>query len=148
MIYYSKVSYTLLIVVFVVFFGSLIPNFIHDGFSNAMFMTTAGLIAIYGLIIHMFFNTTYTIDQQMLHIKCGLFRFNSINIMDMKKISKSSSIISSPAASFDRIEITYDKFDELIISPKHKLKFAADLQKINPNLINTLKAKDLSFKKK
>lgn len=66
----------------------------------------------------------------------------------MKKISKSSSIISSPAASFDRIEITYGKFDELIISPKHKLKFAADLQKINPNLINTLKAKDLSFKKK
>jgi len=33
--------------------------------------------------------------------------------MNMKKISKSSSIISSPAASFDRIEITYDKFDEL-----------------------------------
>jgi hypothetical protein len=60
--------------------------------------------------------------------------------MNMKKISKSSSIVSSPAASFDRIEITYDKFDELIISPKHKLKFIADLQKINPNLINTLKA--------
>ena len=55
-------------------------------------------------------------------------------------LSKSSSIISSPAASFDRIEITYGKFDELIISPKHKLKFAADLQKINPNLINELTA--------
>ena len=140
MIYYSKVSYTLLIVVFVVFFGSLIPNFIYDGFSNVMFTTTAGLIVMYGLILHMFFNTTYTIDQQMLHIRCGFFRYKPINIMNMKKISKSSSIISSPAASFDRIEISYGKFDELIISPKHKLKFAADLQKINPNLINTLKA--------
>ena len=40
----------------------------------------------------------------------------------------------------DPNEISYGKFDELIISPKHKLKFAADLQKINPNLINTLKA--------
>ena len=138
MIYYSKVSYTLLIVVFVVFFGSLIPNYIHDGFSNALFMTTAGLIVMYGLIVHMFFNTTYTIDQQMLHIKCGFIRYNSINIMDMKKISKSSTLMSSPAASFDRIEITHGKFDELIISPKHKLKFANDLQKINPNLINTL----------
>ena len=105
-----------------------------------MFTTTAGLIVMYGLILHMFFNTTYTIDQQMLHIRCGFFRYKPINIMNMKKISKSSSIISSPAASFDRIEISYGKFDELIISPKHKLKFAADLQKINPNLINTLKA--------
>ena len=139
MIYYSKVSYTLLIVVFVVFFGSLIPNYIQDGFSNTMFMTTVGLIVMYGLILHMFFNTTYTIDQKMLHIKCGFIRYNSINIMDIKKISKSSSIISSPAASFDRIEITYGKFNELIISPRHKTKFVKDLKKINPNLINKLK---------
>ena len=140
MIYYSKISYTLLIVIFIVFFGPLIPNIIHDGFSNNMIMITLGLFIVYGLILHMFFNTTYTIDQKMLHIRCGFFRYKPINIMNMKKISKSSSIVSSPAASFDRIEITYDKFDELIISPKHKIRFSADLQKINPNLINTLKA--------
>ena len=140
MIYYSKISYTLLIVIFIVFFGPLIPNIIHEGLSNNMIMITLGLFVVYGLILHMFFNTTYTIDQKMLHIRCGFFRYKPINIMNMKKISKSSSIVSSPAASFDRIEITYDKFDELIISPKHKLKFTADLQKINPNLINTLKA--------
>ena len=140
MIYYSKISYTLLIVIFIVFFGPLIPNIIDEGFSNNMIMITLGLFVIYGLILHMFFNTTYTIDQKMLHIRCGFFRYKPINIMNMKKISKSSSIVSSPAASFDRIEITYDKFDELIISPKYKLKFTADLQKINPNLINTLKA--------
>ena len=140
MIYYSKISYTLLIVIFIVFFGPLIPNIIHEVFSNNMIMITLGLFVIYGLILHMFFYTTYTIDQKMLHIRCGFFRYKPINIMNMKKISKSSSIVSSPAASFDRIEITYDKFDELIISPKHKLKFIADLQKINPNLINTLKA--------
>ena len=140
MIYYSKISYTLLIVIFIVFFGHLIPNIIDEGFSNNMIMITLGLFVVYGLILHMFFNTTYTIDQKMLHIRCGFFRYKPINIMNMKKISKSSSIVSSPAASFDRIEITYDKFDELIISPKHKLKFIADLQKINPNLINKLKA--------
>ena len=48
-------------------------------------------------------------------------------------------MISSPAASFDRIEITYGKFEEIIISPKHKLKFYEDLQKINPNIINNLR---------
>ena len=42
---------------------------------------------------------------------------------------KSSNIISSPAASFDRIEITYGEFDKLIISPKHKTKKKTELEK-------------------
>ena len=68
--------------------------------------------------------------------KC--LRINPGNIGEMKKVSKSSNIISSPAASFDRIEIRYGKFEELIISPKHKTKFVEDLQKINPEIINNL----------
>ncbi|MBL6658423.1 MAG: PH domain-containing protein [Flavobacteriales bacterium] len=86
----------------------------------------------------MFFNTTYKIEKEKLHIKCGFFKYKAVNIREMKKVSKSSSIISSPAASFDRIEITYGKFDELIISPKHRIKFVEDLQKINPEIINNL----------
>ena len=142
MIYYSKISYSLLIVVFIVFFWPLIPNVINEGFNRNMVVIILGLIILYGFILHMFFNTTYTIDKNMLHIKCGFFRYNSINIMDMKKVSKSRSIISSPAASFDRIEISYGKFDELIISPRNKFKFINDLQKINPNLISTLNKLD------
>ena len=139
MIYYSKVSYTLLIIVFLVFFGPLIPNCIHNGFNSNMVLIILSLLILYGFILHMFFNTIYTIDDGMLHIQCGFFRYDSVNIKEIKKISKSSNMISSPAASFDRIEIMYGKFDELIISPKDKFKFAQDLQKINPEIINSLK---------
>jgi len=138
MIYYSKVSYTLLIVVFVVFFGPLIPNYIDEGFNSNMFLMTLALIILFGFVLHMFLNTTYKIEKGKLYIKCGFFNYNPVNIGEMKKISKSSNIISSPAASFDRIEITYGKFDELLISPKHKTKFVEDLQKINPEIINNL----------
>jgi len=138
MIYYSKVSYTLLIVVFVVFFGPLIPNYIDEGFNSNMFLMTLALIILFGFVLHMFLNTTYKIEKGKLYIKCGFFNYNPVNIGEMKKISKSSNIISSPAASFDRIEITYGKFDELIISPKYKTKFVEDLQKINPGIINNL----------
>jgi len=138
MIYYSKVSYTLLIVVFIVFFGPLIPNYIDEGFNSNMFLMTLALIILFGFVLHMFLNTTYKIEKGKLYIKCGLFNYNPVNIGEMKKVSKSSNIISSPAASFDRIEITYGKFDELIISPKHKTKFVEDLQKINPGIINNL----------
>ena len=139
MIYYSKVSYTLLIVVFIVFFGPLIPNYINDGFDSTMFLMTLALIILFGLIVHMFFNTTYKIEKEKLHIKCGFFKYRPVNIREMKKVSTSSNVISSPAVSFDRIEITYGKFEELIISPKHKTKFVEDLQKINPKIINNLR---------
>jgi hypothetical protein len=138
MIYYSKVSYTLLIVVFIVFFGPLIPNYIDEGFNSNMFLMTLALIILFGFVLHMFLNTTYKIKKGKLYIKCGFFNYNPVNIGEMKKVSKSSNIISSPAASFDRIEITYGKFDELIISPKYKTKFVEDLQKINPGIINNL----------
>ena len=138
MIYYSKVSYTLLIVVFIVFFGPLIPNYINDGFNSSIFLMTLALIILFGLIVHMFFNTTYKIEKEKLHIKCGFFKYRPVNIREMKKVSTSSNVISSPAASFDRIEITYGKFEELIISPKYKTKFVEDLQKINPKIINNL----------
>ena len=138
MIYYSKVSYTLLIVVFLVFFGPLVPTFISNGFNGNTTILFLAMVVLYGFILHMFFNTTYKIEKGKLHIKCGFFNYNSVNIGEMKKISKSSNIISSPAASFDRIEIRYGKFEELIISPKHKTKFVEDLQKINPEIINNL----------
>ncbi len=138
MIYYSKVSYTLLIFVFLVFFGPLVPNFISNGFNGNTILAFSAIVVLYGFILHMFFNTTYKIEKGKLYIKCGFFNYNPVNIGEMKKISKSSNIISSPAASFDRIEITYGKFEELIISPKHKTKFVEDLQKINPGIINNL----------
>ena len=138
MIYYSKVSYTLLIVVFIVFFGPLISNFIQDSFNYNLNIITIFLIILYGFILHIFFNTTYRIEKEILHIKCGFIKYRPVNIMEMKKVYKSSNIISSPAAKFDRIKITYGKFDELIISPRHKIKFVEDLQKTNPNLINNL----------
>ena len=138
MIYYSKVSYTLLIVVFLVFFGPLVSLFYGNDFDCKTILIFLAMVVLYGLILHLFFNTTYKIEKEKLHIKCGFFKYKPVTIKEMKKVSKSSNIISSPAASFDRIEITYGKFEELIISPKHKTKFVEDLQKVNPEIINNL----------
>ena len=90
------------------------------------------LIILYVSILYMFLNTIYTTENEKLYIKYGFFKYRPVNIMKMKKVSKSYNLISSPAVSFDRIEITYAKFEEIIIFPKHKTKFVEDLQKINP----------------
>ena len=86
----------------------------------------------------MFLNTVYIIEEKKLKIKCGFFSYKPVEIDEIKEITKSSNIISSPAASFDRIEIKYGKFEELIISPKNKFEFAQYLKNLNPKIKNNI----------
>jgi hypothetical protein len=136
--YSSKVSYGLLIVVFIVFFSPLILNLIKSGINLNLTLISLFLIIIFGLITHMFLKTEYTIEEKKLKIKCGFFTYKPIKINEIKEITKSSNIISSPAASFDRIEIKYGKFEELIISPKNKFEFAQSLTNLNPKIKNNI----------
>jgi hypothetical protein len=67
-----------------------------------------------------------------------VFSFKPIDINEIRAISKTKSIMSSPAPSFDRIELKYGEFNEVIISPKNKFQFAKDLTKINQNIKNEI----------
>ena len=139
--YSSKVSYGLLIAVFIVFFSPLILNLIKTGINLNLILISFFLIIIYGLITHMFLKTHYIIEGNKLKIKCGFFTYKPIEINEIREISKSSNIISSPAPSFDRIEIKYGKFEEMIISPKDKFEFAKYLTSLNPNIKNNITEK-------
>ena len=136
--YPSKVSYGLLLIVFMVFFSPLILNLIKNGINLNLILISLFLIIIFGLITHMFFKLEYIIEENKLKIKCGFFTYKPIEIKDIKEITKSNSIISSPAASFDRIEIKYGKWEELIISPKDKFTFAKHLTNLNPKIKNNI----------
>lgn len=136
--YTSKVSYGLLIIVFIVFFSPIILNLIRSDFNLTLALMSCFSVIVFGLIIHMFFRTTYTIEENKLKIKCGFFKYKPIEINEIKEIDKSSNIISSPAPSFDRIEIKYGKFEEIIISPKDKIEFAEYLTSLNPKINNKI----------
>ena len=136
--YPSKVSYGLLIFVFLVFNGPLIPDLIRGEFNEKSIGLIVFLSIVFIFIAHFFLKTQYSIENNKLKIKCGLFSYKPIDIDEIKEISKTKSILSSPAPSFDRIEIKYGKFNEVIISPKDKFQFAEDLTKINPNIKNKI----------
>jgi hypothetical protein len=74
-----------------------------------------------------------------LAIKCGFLFNKTINIQTIKKITETNNPISSPATSLDRLEIVYGKFDSVIISPKKKVEFIADIKSLNPNVEVKLK---------
>jgi hypothetical protein len=134
--YKSKVSYSLLAFVFAVFYGPLIPNVILEGFNFNILVLILILSIVFAFIVHVFLQTRYIIKNDMLIIKVGFFEYRPIDIQQIKEISSSNSLISSPAPSFDRIEIKYAKFDSVLISPLHKTAFVNDLISINPTITN------------
>lgn len=90
-------------------------------------------------IAPMFFGTSYTITGNNLEIRCGLFYYKKIAIAQIYKIRASRSWLSAPAVSLDRLEIFYDKYDSVLISPKDKQRFINELLKIEPTIDVELK---------
>ena len=112
---------------------------VNNGINTEFYTLIGILIPTYAFILHMFLKTEYRIENNTLKIKCGIIFNKTIDINKIKKISQTNSLMSSPAPSFDRIELKYGKFDEIIIiSPKDKLSFANDLTQINIEIENNI----------
>ena len=136
--HYSKVSKPLVLIITALQIGPIIPVYINEGFSTPSIIFLVSMLSLTAFFLHMMYRTTYTIDGQTLHIKVGLFNFSSVDIMDMKEITRTNTWLSSPASSFDRIAIKHSRYKKLIISPKDKHLLAAQLQEINPEIVNKL----------
>ena len=93
-----------------------------------------GLFIIILLIIIASKVTKYIISENQLTIQCFFYVNAKIDILKIKKIEKTNTILSSPALSFDRIRINYNKYGEIFISPKEKQTFINQLLEINPNI--------------
>ncbi len=98
------------------------------------------IIPVVAFVLYVFLDIIYRInDKGELLIKCNFLINLVIDISTIKFVKKTRNPISSPAASLDRIEIKYGKWDSVIISPKDKSRFVEELLKINPNIESELK---------
>lgn len=129
--YKSKIGLELIFLAYLPFIPSL--YFVYTEFNLVGLLT---LIGLFIFINYLVFTTEYTIDTnaKILIVKSGFLVHKSIDILKIKEIKKSKSWISSPALSIDRIEITYNKFDSILISPKNREQFINELQLINSTI--------------
>jgi hypothetical protein len=97
------------------------------------------IIFVISYVIYSFSTTMYSIEGDKLKIKCGYFFNFLIEVKEIKTISETFNIISSPALSFNRLEILYNKYDTLLISPKDKSRFLEAIKRINPEIKIVLK---------
>lgn len=94
-----------------------------------------GLSVVVGLILVFSKTTRYIINENQLIVQSTWIVNERIDVSKISKIEKSNSILSSPALSLDRLRIRYNKYDEVLISPKEKKAFIDELLKVNPNIV-------------
>lgn len=129
-LYKSKIGLELVIPL-VLIFGTVLALTISQ---KPSWIGIVILLPVMIFVAHMFMTTNYTIESDVLIIKCGFLFNKTIDIRTISKISETNNPLSSPATSLDRLEIMYGKFDSVIISPKQKTEFINDIKKLNPNV--------------
>lgn len=87
------------------------------------------------LVTDILINTRYTITETHLMIKSRVLVRQKIEIESIREIENTSTILSSPALSFDRIVIRYGIYDETVISPKDKTVFCKLLKDRNHSIV-------------
>lgn len=123
-IYKSKIDWWLIILILVLFGYPIV-----DGILSKEYV----LSLVFGLILIIFFFLSKTIQYKIDGENLVIWK-TKIDIKTIRKIYKTNNPLSSPAMSLDRIAIVYNKFDEVLLSPKERDEFINELLKINPNI--------------
>ncbi len=91
---------------------------------------TAAMGALFADVL---INTSYTIANGKLIIKCGITQRHTVEISEITSIRKTQSLLSAPALSVrHRIEVKYGRRKSIIISPRNRHEFIDNLLHINP----------------
>ncbi len=122
--YRSEVDFWLLAVIYAVIIASVVPIGC-SGYIAVSIIIAAVLIVP---ITFYLFNIRYVISGTSLIVKDGLFS-HAYDIKDIQSIKPTHTLLSAPAASLDRLEISFTH-DSLVVSPKHKDDFISQLREV------------------
>jgi hypothetical protein len=80
-----------------------------------------------GLPFWVLTSTTYTLDDDILLVRSGPFRWK-VPVHEIASITPTSNPLSSPALSLDRLRINYGDGRSIMVSPQDKEKFIRDIE--------------------
>lgn len=95
------------------------------------------IVAIITLfILYVYMNTTYEVTgDDKLRIKSGFLYNKEIYIKSIKKVRETRNHFASPALSLDRLEILFNRYERVLISPNEKSEFITRLKNVNPRIL-------------
>lgn len=123
--YRSKVDWWFMLIILGIFGYPIV-----EGILTKQYGLSITMISILMIMFWMFSKIKYVIGGTKLKVW-----WIKIDIHSIKRIYKTNNPLSSLALSLNRIAIVYNKYDEVLISPKLKKEFVEELLKINPNIV-------------
>ena len=131
-VYPTKVSVTLVLIISLIMGCILVPYAI-----KSLWIPFTIILILHFLLLFMLANIKYVITESQLIIDQSLGKWGKevIDISTIKSIEPTHTILSAPASSLDRLRISYNKYDDIIISPRRKEEFISQLQSINPQIV-------------
>ena len=131
-VYKSKIDYALVVVVMGVTLLPMLPAILTG--TELLLIVLISVLLLFEIVV--FTGFRYVISDERLIVKT-LFVFNQVYfISEITEIRSTHTILSSPAASMDRLAIYFsDKRSPLVISPRRREHFIEQLTGINPDII-------------
>jgi hypothetical protein len=131
-VYPTKVSVTLVLIISLIMGCILVPYAIKN-----LWVPFIIILLLHFLLLFMLANIKYVITESQLIIDQSMGKWGKevIDISTIKSIEPTHTILSAPASSLDRLRISYNKYDDIIISPRRKEEFIRQLQSINPQIV-------------
>ena len=131
-VYPTKVSVTLVLIISLIMGCILVPYAI-----KSLWIPFTIILLLHFLLLFMLANIKYVITESQLIIDQSLGKWGKevIDISTIKSIEPTHTILSAPASSLDRLRISYNKYEEIVISPRRKEEFIRQLQSINPQIV-------------
>ena len=121
-VYPTKVSVTLVLIISIIVGCTLIPLII-----NSKWILFFIDLLVYAIVLYLMLSIKYEINDSQLIIHQAIGKM-IIDINTIKSIEPTHTILSAPASSLDRLRISYNKYDEVVISPRRKEEFIRQLQ--------------------
>lgn len=124
-VYRSKVDVWLVALSVGIMAAACVPGLFFDFSWGAL---TACLLA---LVVSVMFSIRYEISGDKLRVVCCWIFIETFDIHKITSVKPTRTILSSPAASLDRIEVRAGR-RSVVISPRDKQAFVGHLLAVNP----------------
>lgn len=128
-VYPTKVSITLILIISIIM-GCILISLAVSSKWIPFFID----LLLYVSLVYLMVSIKYEINESQLIIHQAMGKM-VIDINTIKSIEPTHTILSAPASSLDRLRISYNKYGDVVISPRRKEEFIRQLQSINPNIV-------------
>ncbi len=94
------------------------------------------LVLAFLFVMAIMLTIRYYVDPESKTLKikvCGL-PSGTVDLTEVKRIYKSKSILSAPAASLQRICLDIKAGPDVLVSPRYQQDFLEEIKKINPEI--------------